>query len=131
MKIVINKCFGGFGLSEKAMVAYAARKGIALYPDSKTLHTVYWTIPDFPAEVRYRDPGYEAYSKAYSEHTMCDRDIDRDDPDLVAVVEQLGSQEASDRYAELEVVEIPDGVEYEISDYDGREHIAEKHRTWG
>jgi hypothetical protein len=28
------------------------------------------------------------------------------------------------------VVEIPDGTDYEISEYDGNEHIAEKHRTW-
>jgi hypothetical protein len=32
--------------------------------------------------------------------------------------------------AELEVVEIPDDVEWIIVDYDGMEHIAEKHRTW-
>lgn len=131
MKIVINTCFGGFGLSEQAMLAYAARKGITLYPDNRSLYTVYWTIPDFPTEVRYGDAAYKAYSKAYSEHTMYDRSIDRDDPDLVAVVEQLGSKAASGKCAQLEVVEIPDGIDWEIDEYDGREHIAEKHRTWG
>jgi hypothetical protein len=30
----------------------------------------------------------------------------------------------------LEIVEIPDDVEYTIEEYDGLEHIAEKHRTW-
>jgi hypothetical protein len=33
-------------------------------------------------------------------------------------------------YSQLKVVEIPDGVEWEIAEYDGSEHIAEKHRTW-
>jgi hypothetical protein len=28
------------------------------------------------------------------------------------------------------VIEIPDDVEWIIVDYDGMEHIAEKHRTW-
>jgi hypothetical protein len=44
-------------------------------------------------------------------------------------VEELGDK-ASGQFAELVVVEIPDGVDYEIDEYDGNEHIAEKHRTW-
>ena len=27
-------------------------------------------------------------------------------------------------------VEIPDDVEWQIEEYDGTEHISEKHRTW-
>jgi hypothetical protein len=33
--------------------------------------------------------------------------------------------------AELAVVEIPDGINWHIGEYDGIEHIAENHRTWG
>ena len=53
----------------------------------------------------------------------------RDDPRLVAVVKEMG-EAASNRYSNLRVVEVPDGVEWEISEYDGFEHVAEKHRTW-
>ena len=56
--------------------------------------------------------------------------IERDNPFLVRVVEELGTK-ASSKYADLGVIEIPDGVEYEIDDYDVMETIHEKHRTWG
>ena len=53
----------------------------------------------------------------------------RDDPTLVSVVEELGP-EASGSYSELKVVEIPDDVDWKIVEHDGKEHVAEKHRTW-
>ena len=56
-------------------------------------------------------------------------EIDRGDPHLVRVVEELGP-EASGERSELKVAEIPDGVRWEIQEYDGLEWIAEKHRTW-
>ena len=30
----------------------------------------------------------------------------------------------------LKVVEIPDGIEWQIEEYDGKEWVAETHRTW-
>lgn len=54
----------------------------------------------------------------------------RTDPDLVAAVEELGSKAASGELAQLRVVEIPDDVAYEISDYDGIETVHESHATW-
>ena len=119
MKIVINKCYGGFGLSSKAMQAYAAKKGITLYPEEKGSYTIYWTVP--------KD---ERIDNKHAEQTLYDRDIDRDDPILVEVVEELG-KEASDHLADLECVEVPDGVSWQIEDYDGNEWISEKHQTWG
>lgn len=58
-----------------------------------------------------------------------ENDLPRDKPELVAVVERLGSR-AGNSFAELKVVEIPDDVEWEIAEYDGMEWVAEKHRTW-
>ena len=46
------------------------------------------------------------------------------------IVERLGNT-ASGNYANLVVVEIPDGVEWQIEEYDGNEWVAEVHRTWG
>jgi len=58
-----------------------------------------------------------------------DWELDRDSPQLVQIVEQLGER-ANNHYSELKVVEVPDGVEWHISEYDGSEWVAENHRTW-
>jgi len=90
MKVVINACHGGFGLSEKALKMYRAK---------------------------VNNPDVDYY------------DIDRDDPVLVRLVEELGD-EVNTRYSELKIVEIPDGIEWTVCEYDGLEWVAEAHRTW-
>ena len=109
MKIVINDCFGGFGLSHAAVMLYAELKGMVLYSQPSSFDFVY-----------YLD---EAHTQYFSV------DVKRDDPILVQVVEQLG-EKADGFCASLKVVEIPDGVNWQIQEYDGNEHIAEKHWTW-
>lgn len=114
MKIVINKCYGGFGLSDKAIEHYAKIKGIELdRRDSQ------W---GFGREYDYFYPN--------TQDTFQDRYIERNDPALVKTVEELGR--LSDGFcALLEVIEIPEDVDWEIAEYDGNEWVAEKHRTWG
>lgn len=55
--------------------------------------------------------------------------LKRDDPRLVRVVRKLGAA-ANGVRAALAVVNVPDGVEWTIEEYDGLEHVTEKHRTW-
>src|ERR1700677_485691 len=57
------------------------------------------------------------------------RDLKRDDPLLIKVLEEMG-EKADGSYARIHITEIPDGVDYEIQEYDGQEWIADKHRTW-
>lgn len=141
MKVVINSCFGGFGLSHEAVMRYFEIKGIAVYPEQGKDYWKFWTYWTVKPEDRmeskegedfYKMPMNEraAYNKAHSEQTVYEREIERDDPALVQVVEELGARASGD-HAELTVVEIPDGVNYIIEEYDGREHVAERHRTWG
>jgi len=113
MKIVINRDFGGYGLSDQAIREYGKRKGLNLVED----------VPN--------DYGFTCfYVNEISEDTyFSEREIIRNDPVLVEIVERLGS-EANGRYSDLKIVEIPDDVDWEIMEYDGMEHIAEKHRTW-
>ena len=46
MKVVINKCYGGFGLSDAAMHRYAEIKGITLYPEKGIMFSTYYTVPE-------------------------------------------------------------------------------------
>ena len=138
MKIVINRCYGGFGLSQKAMEMYYGFRNTKIKPyyynyDDHKYHIangdksgmrMYFiddgNIPDSFFDTDIKEKNYT--------HVYC-RDIERNDPDLVKTVEILG-EEANDRYAELEIVDIPDDVNWEIEEYDGREWVAEVHRTW-
>lgn len=138
-KVVLNNCFGGFSLSEEAVVALAARKGLTLYLEKDRYDfTVYWTIPpeergELIAIARNWDSltveQRKRHNELYLRHTFNVRPDDRTDPDLVAVVEQLGPL-ANGRCAELGIAEVPDDVSWHIEEYDGLEHIAEDHRTW-
>ena len=56
-------------------------------------------------------------------------DLARNNATLVQIVEQLGDK-AAGHYSSLKIIEIPDGVEWHIHEYDGMEHVAENHRTW-
>lgn len=132
-KVVINTCFGGFGLSPKGVEAYLARKGKQCYwfKDARDEGG----RRSFDKKVPCENPASEFIAYSYTspepsrESHFYDRNVPRDDPDLVAVVESLG-KEANGQCASLSVVEVPDGVDWEIDEYDGNEHVAERHRTW-
>jgi hypothetical protein len=79
-------------------------------------------------DARYnKEPTFHGYG--YGENF--NDGYDREDKYLIEAIEKLGSKKASGRCANLKIVEIPDCTDYEISEYDGFEHISEKHRTWG
>lgn len=118
MKIVINACYGGFGLSNEAIQRYADIKGIKVWPVTTEYgHNVYYTVPP---EDQKEDP--LSYIDDYS--------IPRDDSVLIQIVEEMG-EAASGKYGRLKIVEIPDDVKWHIAEYDGNEWVAEDHRTWG
>ena len=78
MKFVLNKCYGGFDLSEEAQ---------------------------------------EILGQA-------DYDIKRDDPNLLALIEEKGIQFVQGKYAKLKIVEIPESAtDFTLDEYDGWERI--------
>jgi len=114
MKIVINKCYGGFGLSEEAILLYGKKKdlNIIAVKDKIMKNLCHFYLNEV------KDGNY-----------FCERNIQRNDPALIEVVEELGKK-AYSYCAELKIVEIPDDVEWIIEEYDGKEWIAEDHRRW-
>ena len=138
MKVVINKCYGGFGLSEKAYerlieLGIPVRK----YTEQELGEDgLYKKVPENEGEVIFdRDLSKSEDSLQKSMRTLSGRywetwtDDNRSHPLIVQVVEELG-KESWGSFAKLKIVEIPDGVDFEIDEYDGLEHIAEKHKTW-
>ncbi len=94
MKVILNRSEGSFGLSVLAKDLYVIRAGLHQHP----------------LFVLYRELiGY--YNK-----------LDRHDPHLVAVVEELG-ENANSLYSKLKVVEVDCPSDYEIEEFDGYEFI--------
>jgi hypothetical protein len=61
--------------------------------------------------------------KGIAEETIYHRDIERTDPVLVQVVEELGDKANGD-YAELRIAELSAGTLYRIDEYDGLEQVC-------
>lgn len=135
MKVVINTCFGGFGLSPEALLELWD----AGVTDIGTLATEWFKNGGMKVELnRWRK--YKTAKKKPNvwnitvfspdeKYVLYYGGILRDNEELVRVVEKLGDKANGDA-AELSVVDIPDDVKWEISNYDGKEHIAERHRAW-
>jgi len=102
MKVVVNRGIGGFGLSE----AVFHKLGIEWNGYG------YLCNEDFGIESK----DYDAY---------------RSHPRLIAAIEDLGERSSSGEHASLEIIEIPDNIEWYIYEYeDGTERVHEKHRIW-
>lgn len=157
MKIVINTCYGGFGLSPAGIRRMAELAGRPCYffkikRPGIMKAKVYTLITEAEADKEFMSDAFdipnpnEVFSKVawtkmtdkerkeenelYYKHVLTSRPENRTDANLVKAVEELG-EAANGKYASLTVVEIPDDVEYEIKDYDGVETIHEAHRSWG
>ena len=132
MKIILNKTFGGFGVSYRGYELYAKKKGIDLY--------IYEDSYDFknPRYTRIDDGSWKEFSMHYFTKDfgkvaqISDEDFNeyclylnsdcRTDPVLIEVVEEL-NKGVNSNFADLRVVEIPDGSYYVIDEYDGYETL--------
>jgi hypothetical protein len=97
MKVLLNTCYGGFGFSEEFLTHLES-----VHPDMFTSHGLdssYWNERDDERIVN------EAIAFG------CDP-------------EDAGRLLASGPHARLSVVEVPDGCEYYIREYDGTEYIS-------
>lgn len=109
MKIVINKCHGGFGLSDAVIERYAELSGLKIYSKQYFSGKRYYVDED---------------------KTIGMASPSRTDPVLIRAIEELGTVVSSGLCAELAIIEIPESINWEIEEYDGMEWVAEVHRTW-
>lgn len=140
-KVILNKSYGGFGVSKKAYELYAKKKGLEVYSyqldffdDEYGRKHTRLVRTDYPisifAQYSTRDLGEVVDS--ISEEDKLDLDTNmRDDETLIEVVEELG-KDANGRFSDLVIVEIPDDVaeDYVIDDYDGIETLHKRVTVW-
>jgi hypothetical protein len=138
-EIVINKCWGGFGLSQLA-IAELKKLGcehLKEHDEEKWFawdkeHGSWKDIFKCSWE-KYKEDQIEylGIAKINGKLVTCEhRNENRDCKHLVAVVKKLGAK-ANGRHAELKVVSVPAVIKWVIDEYDGQESIEEEHRSWG
>ena len=138
--IVINDCHGGFGLSPTAIERYHEIMNQPVWIETNRMCSLVKTVWLVPQDQRVELPGPKEWqtmtdqeklddNNRYNNQVWSDRDLARDDPVLIQVVRELGTQ-ANALVAKLKIVEIPATVEWQIEEYDGKEWVAEQHRTW-
>ena len=137
MKIALNKCYGGFRLSPIAIKEYLKLKGKECFFYKKDYETKLFNKISIEkatgfSQILTKDFGdtIKDGRKVSEDNYFYDYDIERDDTDLIKVIEMLGENIASGEFAEINIVEIPDGISWELDDYDGIESIHETHRSW-
>lgn len=101
MKIVRNSCYGGLSFSKELYKELGIEWDNYGYLSNEKLGIKSENIEEF-----------------------------RTSQKLISAIEKIGEKMASGDLSRLEVVEIPDGIIWTISDYDGIETIEEKHRSW-
>lgn len=150
-KVIINKCFGGYGFVPFTIQQYADAKGIKLYWYTRDCSRdvgrakealISTTIDeinqrdDLLMDVYpiMRDMG-DAFILAWGENSdlifeMPPKEMSRVDPVLIEIIERYGDQNVHGCYAP-KVVEVPDGVAWVVEEYDGFESLHEAHLIFG
>ena len=98
MKIAINKCYGGFWPSQKAL-QWMLEKGA----------TFIEKVPFWGLDI-----------------VNIDDSVVRTHPILIECFETLSPEEYNSNFSDIKIIEIPDDVEFEICEYDGIECVIEK-----
>ena len=124
-KVMINKCYGGFCFSKKAIQLYIERKQLDVKPylwdhSEEESKPVLLTWEAY--QTQFQDSWHTCLLHDNGNYFSQNEKIERDDKVMVSVVEELGA-EANGQHAEIRMAEIMDNEEYEIHDYDGVESL--------
>ena len=142
MKIAVNRCYGGFELSPKAIEYYLSLKGLPCYFYKQTKYKHNAGVNEFTKVSTNEASGWDncytidhgdiISSQIYDDTSgyFYFGNIERNDPLLIQTIEHIGHKESSGPCAAVDIVDIPDGISWEIDEYDGMESIHETHRSW-
>jgi len=137
-KVVINTCYGGFGLSDLAfewLIEHGKIPVRAYIKEERDPETgLFMRVPENEGRVIFdnsldSDTRLKLEDQRYWAAGWHRSDEFRSDPLLIKCVKTL-KEKANGRFSNLKIVEIPANVKYTIEEYDGTEWIAEVHRTW-
>jgi len=103
MKVLINNCYGGFNFSHEACKLWLERNNISFIESTNKLGEPLLNIDGKPVYVAHM--------------------IAPNDPTMIQIFEEKGSEFVSGYCSEIILVEVPDGCQYRIGEYDGIEHI--------
>lgn len=135
-KVILNKCFGGFGVSKEAYELYAKKKGIDVfhYTQANLKNEIYTYATDDNRSFDFyftKDFGDNVYisNEDFKKYFLNLNEDFREDKTLIEVVEELG-EKTNAFYSNLKIVEIPDDLDYIIDNYDGIETLHQKVKEW-
>lgn len=130
VRVVYNRCCGGFGLSQEACKRYWELQGkeVWIEQDKQFKSLGVFTVWLVPPEERVVQKDWSsmtqeeriAYNRKHSEQTWYYNNLSRHDPILVQVVEELGDK-ANAWFAQLAIEEVYGP--YRIDEYDGNESV--------
>ena len=101
MKIVINRCYGDFGVSKKVY----DELGIKYSGNVPLTNYIFGYVNVNPKQYRT-------------------------DERLIKAIEKIGLDESAGGTAELKIIEVPDGIHWYIDQHEGKETVHERHRCW-
>lgn len=136
MEILLNKDYGGYGLSLEAKIKILQRKGIEFFLyeydeganksiDYKNALEKYKNeIYDLPRiTTKYFGKEWDSIEEAFENMDKTYRLFeDRLDKDIIAVVKEL-KEKANSRLSKICIIEMPDNYHYVINNYDGIETV--------
>lgn len=152
-KVIINKCFGGYGFEPFTIQKYAEANGVKLFwytrdynydaghlkekwdkttvseiEKSEDLHMGNWPLVEDMGDSFFFEWGGEAFDRLV--YKLPPKEESRTDPVLIGIIEKYGDKNRYGCHAPT-AIEVPDGVEWIVDEYDGMESLHEAHRVFG